>query len=235
MNSASESFASTTPEAIRGRRFNHIETKHSPRRLSFAGDSSLLVGRPSVSVVGSRKASSAGLQFATQLARWLVDHGAVVVSGLAAGIDTAAHEAAIAAAGRTVAVLGTSLAQSYPVSNRALQLTIMREHLALSQFPIGAPSRPGNFPLRNRTMALLSDATVIVEAAEKSGSLHQGWEALRLGRPLFFAARMLEDPSLTWTREFERYGALPLAEDEFPLLEEFLPEPVDAAHAGSPF
>ena len=235
MNSSPDSFASTTPELIRGRRLNDVEAKHSPRALSYAGDARLLVGRPSVSVVGSRKASPEGRHFAAALARWLVERGAVVVSGLAEGIDTAAHEAAIAAAGRTVAVLGTSLVQAYPAANRALQLTIMRDHLALSQFPVGVPSRPGNFPLRNRTMALLSDATVIVEAAEKSGSLHQGWEALRLGRPLFFAARMLEDPALTWTREFERYGALPLEADKFTLLEEFLPEPVDAAHAGAPF
>ena len=100
----------------------------------------------------------------------------------------------------------------------------MRDHLAVSQFAPGVPSQRGNFPMRNRTMALLSDATVIVEAADKSGSLHQGWEALRLGRPLFLFESLLRDPSLTWPAEMERYGAHAIAPGGVDLLFELLPE-----------
>jgi DNA processing protein len=131
---------------------------------------------------------------------------------------------AIAAGGRTIAVLGTPLADAYPAKNRALQQRIMREHLAVSQFAPGVPTRPANFPIRNRTMALLSDATIIVEASEKSGSLHQGWEALRLGRPLFVLRSQFDDPELLWPRELERYGAQPLDLNDLEALVEALPE-----------
>ena len=100
----------------------------------------------------------------------------------------------------------------------------MREHLAVSQFASGVPSQRGNFPMRNRTMALLSDATVIVEAGEKSGSLHQGWEALRLGRPLFLFESLLRDASLSWPAEMERYGAQAYVTGGLDSLFEFLPE-----------
>ena len=100
----------------------------------------------------------------------------------------------------------------------------MQEHLAVSQFAPGVPSRPGNFPMRNRTMALLSDATVIVEAGEKSGSLHQGWEALRPGRPLFLLESLLRDSALSWAREMEGYGAQALVLENLELLFELLPE-----------
>src|SRR5207249_3924513 len=98
---------------------------------------------------------------------------------------TEAHKAAIDANGVTIAVLGTSLHQTYPLENVALQSAIMRSHLAVSQFDDRHPTSPRNFVLRNRTMALIADASVIVESGEGGGSLHQGWEALRLGRPLF--------------------------------------------------
>jgi len=203
---------------------NDVEKKNAPRRLFVAGDRSLLHAGPRVSIVGSRKASPAGLGNARRLSETLVARGAVVVSGLAEGIDTAAHEGAIASRGRTIAVLGTPLDESFPSKNRALQELIMREHLAVSQFGPGVPSQPGNFPMRNRTMALLSDCTVIVEAGEKSGSLHQGWEALRLGRPLFLPESLLRDPALSWAREMEGYGAQALVLENLELLFELLPE-----------
>jgi predicted Rossmann fold nucleotide-binding protein DprA/Smf involved in DNA uptake len=82
----------------------------------------------------------------------------------------------------------------------------VRDHLAVSQYPVGSPVQRKNFPLRNRTMALISDATLIIEAGETSGSLSQGWEALRLGRPLFVAESMTEDPSFKWPDEMLHYG-----------------------------
>jgi len=147
-----------------------------------------------------------------------------VLSGLAKGVDTVAHETAISCGGRTVAVIGTPLNKFYPVENRALQQQLMREHLVVSQFAEGAPGGRKNFPMRNRTMALLSDATVIVEAGEKSGTLHQGWEALRLGRLLFLLESVASNPDLSWPKEMIRYGAQVLTRENLPTVLEHLPK-----------
>lgn len=219
----SYSFEELDPREILGP-LNEVERKNAPRRLFLAGDRTLLTWGRRVSIVGSRNASVRGLADARRLAEDLVRRHAVIVSGLAEGIDTAAHEAAIAAGGRTLAVLGTPLDEFFPAKNRALQERIMREHLAVSQFAPGVPSQRGNFPMRNRTMALLSDATVIIEAGEKSGSLHQGWEALRLGRQLFLAESLLRDASLTWPAEMERYGAQAYVSGDADSLFDLLPE-----------
>ncbi|HEY6359354.1 MAG TPA: DNA-processing protein DprA, partial [Vicinamibacterales bacterium] len=157
---------------------NDVERKNAPRQLFFAGHLGLMEAGPRVSIIGSRKASAHGLNNARGLAAWLVRQGAVVVSGLADGVDAAAHKGAIDARGRTIAVIGTPLDKVYPAKNRQLQTRLMRAHLVLSQFPSGHAVHPKNFPIRNRTMALLSHATIIVEAADDSGALHQGWEAL---------------------------------------------------------
>jgi hypothetical protein len=122
-------------------------------------DTGILGEGARVSIVGSRKASPEGLRRASKLAGLLAGRGIVIVSGLAEGIDTAAHTAAIHRGGRTIAVLGTPLDQVFPRQNAALQDQIMRDHLAVSQFPAGNPIQRKNFPLRNRTMALISDAT----------------------------------------------------------------------------
>lgn len=214
---------------------NEVEKKHAPAMLYVAGRPEILLAGARVSIVGSRKASKQGLDNAWTLSEQLSLRGVVIVSGLAEGIDTSAHMAAIGANGRTVGVLGTPLDEFYPAKNRGLQTLIMREHLCISQFPTGAPSMRGNFPMRNRTMALISDATVIVEAGEKSGSLHQGWEALRLGRPLFLFESIFEDTSLTWPKEMERYGAQVISLGSLDLLFEFLPERTGEAAAAMPF
>ena len=136
----------------------------------------------------------------------------MVVSGLAKGIDTSAHRSAIDAGGRTIAVLGNPLEQFYPRENRELQQEIADNHLLVSQFPAGHPAGRGNFPRRNRTMALLTDATVIVEASDGSGTISQGWEALRLGRRLFVMRSVMENPALEWPAEMRQYGAETLSE-----------------------
>lgn len=205
-------------------RLNEVERKNAPKQLFFAGDRSILRTGARISIVGSRKASAGGRTLSRSIAEIAASRGAVVVSGLAEGIDTEAHEAAMAVGGRTMAVLGTSLDEAFPTKNRALQGRIMRDHLAVTQFGTGVPLRPGNFPMRNRTMALFSDATVIVEAGEKSGSLHQGWEALRLGRPLFLTEGSVFDASLSWPAEFMNYGAVMLPSNRIELLFEFVPE-----------
>ena len=203
---------------------NDVERKHAPETLYTAGDIGLLRSGPRVSVVGSRKASEEGIRRARLLTKALVSRHAVVVSGLAEGIDTAAHETAIELGGRTVAVLGTPLDKVFPAKNRPLQERIMREYLAVSQFPSGSATHPSSFPMRNRTMALLTDATVIVEAGEKSGTLHQGWEALRLGRLLFLMESVATNPALSWPAEMIRYGAQVLARDNLDEALYYLPE-----------
>jgi len=195
-----------TPTEVLGV-LNDVEAKNAPRTLYLMGDRALLDAGPRVSIVGARKASAAGLCRAATYARRVVEAGGVVVSGLAEGIDTAAHEAAIDAGGRTIAVLGTSLDGVYPAANRRLQEKIGRDHLLVTQFGPGMPIGRKNFPMRNRTMALLSHATLIVEAGEASGSLHQGWEALRLGRLLVLDEEIANDRSLKWPAEMIRYGA----------------------------
>jgi len=212
-----------TSEELLGQ-LNAVERKHTPARLFVAGDVELVRRGPRVSVVGSRKASEEALRRTRSLVGSLVEHGMIVVSGLAEGIDTAAHETALARGGHTIAVLGTPLDQVYPAKNRALQERLMREELVISQFPPGAPIQPKNFPIRNRTMALLSDATVIVEASEKSGTLHQGWEALRLGRLLFLLESVAMNPALSWPAEMIRYGAQVLSRENLEFVLEEMPE-----------
>lgn len=193
---------------------NDVEKKYAPKQLFIAGKLPIPLHSPRVAVIGSRKASSRGLRAASDIAHVLARHNVIVVSGLAEGIDRAAHTSAIEANGRTIAVLGTPLDRFYPRENAKLQELIMQEHLAVSQFPIGYPIMPKNFVIRNRTMALIADASIIVEAGNSSGSLHQGWEALRLGRPLFIWSPLLHDPSLSWTKKMVAYGAMEFAEPE---------------------
>ena len=153
---------------------NDVETKYAPARLYTAGPMPVPLPRPRAAIIGSRRASEKGLDVAAKIATTLVKKAVIIVSGLAEGIDTAAHRAAIKAGGRTVAVLGTPLDRTYPKKNESLQNEIMRDHLAVSQFPVGYPVQPQNFVIRNRTMALIANASIIVEAGETSGSLHQG-------------------------------------------------------------
>jgi DNA processing protein len=193
---------------------NSVEQRNAPKVLFFSGNPDLLHTHVRVAVVGARRASDAGLRRAARLVRALVERGMSVVSGLAAGIDTAAHRAAIGARGNTIAILGSPLDVAYPTRNLDLQRSIMRDHLAISQFPSGHPVLRTNFPQRNRTMALLSDATVIVEASDGSGTLSQGWEAIRLGRPLFLLRSVVDDPGLRWPAEMVQYGAYCVSELE---------------------
>lgn len=194
---------------------SEVERKNAPKTLYAEGEKTLVTSGLRVSVVGSRKVSQKGERRAAAVTKALVDKDIIVVSGLAKGVDTIAHTTAICAGGRTIAVLGTPLDKAYPAENKELLYTIKRDHLAISQFPLGCSSPPRNFPIRNRTMALISDATIIIEASEKSGTLHQGWEALRLGRLLFLLESVVNDTNLTWPTEMLKYGAQVLNREVF--------------------
>ncbi len=173
-----------------------------------------LVESPCVALVGSRQPSPAGLRRARTLAKQLAGADWTLVSGLAAGIDSAVHRAAIACGGRTIAVLGTPLTQAYPPENAALQDEIAESFLIVSQVPVlrherqGWRERSGWFPHRNATMSALTAATVIVEAGETSGTLHQARAALAQGRRLFILESCFQVAGLTWPERFERLGAL---------------------------
>lgn len=184
-----------------------VELMHAPGALYVAGDVALLEGTRRVAIVGSREASEAAIRRARKLASLLAREGVVVVSGLAKGVDHAAHHGAIAAGGRTVAVIGTPLDRAYPAEHGELQEQLAREHLVISQFKAGARVFPSNFVARNRTMALLVHASVIVEAGDGSGTLSQAAETQRLGRPLFLMRSVLERAGLEWPKRFMDAGA----------------------------
>jgi len=203
---------------------NAVERKHAPSALYISGDIKFCRDYPRVSVIGTRDVSSDGAKRARDLTRILVSQGITVVSGLARGVDTCAHKGAVEYGGKTIAVLGTPLDESYPAENADLQKLIMAEHLAVSQFSNDMAVRRNNFPIRNRTMALISHATVIVEAGDGSGTLHQGWEALRLGRPLFIMESLTRRNDLKWPKEMLEYGAQTLSRDKMDILFEFLPQ-----------
>jgi DNA processing protein len=210
-----------------------VELRNAPAQLHVTGYPELVQQGRRVAIVGSRDASELGLRRAARLAHALVDQQITVVSGLARGIDTAAHRATIERGGHTIAVLGTPLDQCNPRANEPLQNEIGERHLLISQFAIGQPTQRSHFVLRNRTMALVSHASVIVEAGEGSGSLSQGWEALRLGRPLFLMKSLFENPALKWPTEMLDYGALILSEPEELLAA--LPQPQDFEPQDAPF
>jgi DNA processing protein len=145
-------------------------------------------------------------------------------------VDTAVHTATINAEGYTIAVLGTPLSRVNPPSNAELQRRIMVDHMAVTQFGDNDPIFPSNFVVRNRTMALIADASVIVESGDTGGSLSQGWETLRLGRPLFVHDQEFGKPSITWPEKMARYGAIRFREPSD--IVEFLPSAVpDPEHA----
>jgi DNA processing protein len=149
-------------------------------------------------VIGSRQASSAGIGRARVAVEELVDAGYTVVSGLAAGVDTAAHNAALERGGRTVAVIGTGLERAYPPQNALLQRTIAETGAVVSQFlPDAGPERP-HFPLRNAVMSGLAVATLVVEASQTSGARTQVRSALAHGRPVLLAGALLDQQ---WARE----------------------------------
>lgn len=180
--------------------------------------------------MGTRQPSPDGAKRTRQLVRQLLAADAVVVSGLARGIDTLAHAHALDHGGRTVAVLGTPLDVASPAENAALQERIGAHGLLVSEFAPGSVVTRRNFPRRNRTMALLSDATVIVEAGATSGTVSQGWEAVRLGRPLFLL-RSLVDVGHAWTKDLIAHGAFVLHDVE-QVLEVV---PTEMVHDTAPF
>jgi DNA processing protein len=173
-----------------------------------------LVNSRSVAVVGTRKPTPEGRKRTRQLVLKLVEDNFTIVSGLAAGIDTAAHQTAIGAGGRTIAVIGTPLSLSYPRENAELQRRIASEFLLISQVPVRRYETQNFhqkrlfFPERNITMSALTEATIIVEAGETSGTLVQARAALQQRRKLFILDSCFRKKTLTWPRKYEERGGI---------------------------
>lgn len=201
-------YSSIQLKDLLGRPLNNIEKTYAPKIIFYKGSMEIPIPCPRVSIIGSRDASEKGLLEAKKISKILVENDVIIVSGLAKGIDTVGHKTAIKYGGKTIAVIGTPLNKVYPKENTELQEEIMKNHLVISQYPVGHPTTPKDFIFRNRTMALISDATVIVEAGESSGSLHQGWETLRIGRPLFICKDVVENKKLEWPKKMLKYGAM---------------------------
>jgi DNA processing protein len=171
------------PERLRG--------IHQAPPVLFARGS-LLARDTAVSVVGSREASARGLSIAATVARELISRDVTVVAGLALGIDTTAHRAALDAGGRTVAIIGTGINKVYPAANRDLHEEISQKGLLLSQFWPDAPPQRHTFLMRNATMSGYGQATIVVEAGEKSGARAQARMAVEHGRPVIMTDIVVE-------------------------------------------
>ena len=193
-----------------------------PPAVLFSSGTFMARDLVSIAVVGSRYASPAGIIFAEKLTSDLARNGVAVVSGLAVGIDSAAHRGALKAGGRTLAVLGCGLDVDYPTVNADLKQAIARSGALLTEFPLGTPPTPGNFPLRNRIISGLSLGVVVVEAAERSGSLITARFALEQGREVFAVPGVAGSMRSTGTHRLIRQGAK-LVESVEDILEEIRP------------
>lgn len=182
------------------------ETSQPPWVLYYRGRLEL-ASRPSVAMVGTRVPTAYGRKVGEMLAAQLSAAGLTVVSGLARGIDSVCHEAAMEGAGGTIAVVATGLDKVYPPENRELERQISRAGLVLSEYPAGTPSHPGLFPQRNRIIAGLALGTVVVEADSRSGSLITADAALEAGRDVFAVPGPLTSPKSRGALELIKQGA----------------------------
>jgi DNA processing protein len=169
-----------------------------------------LLCRPAVAVVGARSCSPYGAQVARMLGRELAAAGLVVVSGLARGVDGEAHRGALEAGGATVGVLGCGVDRDYPAAHRELAARIRESGLVVAEYPPGVEPAPWRFPARNRLIAGLSGATVVVEARERSGALITADLALEEGREVFAVPGEITSALSVGTNDLLRLGATPL-------------------------
>jgi DNA processing protein len=189
------------------------ELSDAPPVLAVRGDPAALAA-PAVAIVGSRAASAYGREVATRVAGDLAAAGLVVVSGLAFGIDAAAHEAALAAGGRTVAVQACGLDRVYPIAHRALAERIAKSGAVLTEFAVGVPPMRAFFPLRNRLISGLARALIVVEARERSGSLVTARHAADQGIDVFAVPGPIGVPNHVGTNRLLRDGVAPLLDTE---------------------
>ncbi|WP_277186642.1 DNA-processing protein DprA [Caballeronia sp. BR00000012568055] len=215
-------------------------TMPDPPPLLYAKGRLELLQSRAVAIVGSRHATPQGLEDARRFARALSDAGLAVASGLAVGIDAAAHRGALLGRSGTIAVVGTGLDLVYPSVNRDLAHEIARDGVILSEWPLGTPARSANFPQRNRLIAGLSSGVLIVEAAMRSGSLITARLANEMGRDIFAMPGSIHSPLSRGCHRLIKQGAK-LVETPEEVLEEFgitraaskAPKPVSASWASA--
>ena len=195
-----------------------LEIADPPLALHYRGDLSLLA-KPSVAMVGSRRASPYAVNAAHHLGRQVASTGLVVVSGLARGVDAASHSAALDAGGKTIAVLGTGIDVVYPRSHARLFKRIETEGAIVTEFPPGTPPKPEHFPIRNRVISGLAHGTVIIEATSRSGSLITARMAAEQGREVFAVPGSIFSAGSEGTHRLIQYGAK-LVHDVNDILEE---------------
>ncbi|MDQ2736181.1 MAG: DNA-processing protein DprA [Pseudomonadota bacterium] len=191
-----------------------------------------LLNATSIAIVGSRNPTAQGLDNARAFAAYLSRAGFVIVSGLALGIDGAAHEGALEGGGGTIAVVGTGLDRVYPARHRALAHRITADGLIVSEFSIGTPALTPNFPIRNRIIAGLSRGTLVVEAAVQSGSLITARLAADNGRDVFAIPGSIHSPQARGCHALIKQGAK-LVDAAADILEEYAAAPVSRGLPGS--
>lgn len=209
-----------------------LQIADPPLLLHAQGHIGLLT-RPAIAIVGTRHPTAQGLDHARAFSRALSQAGYVVVSGLALGIDGAAHAGALEGPGRTIAVTGTGLDQVYPRRHQALAQRIAAEGLVLSEYVLGTAPLPAHFPRRNRLIAGLSLGTLVVEAALQSGSLITARLAAEQGREVFAIPGSIHAPQARGCHALIRQGAK-LVEQASDILEELPPLTMDPAGAPAP-
>ena len=190
-----------------------LELPQQPSELYAIGRSSAL-SKPRVAIVGTRNCTGYGERATKTLTRALVRAGASVISGMARGIDAAAHRTAIEEGGNTVAVLGTGIDVPYPVGHRALHRMIAEKGLVLSENPPGAHAHKGAFPRRNRIIAALAPVTIVVEAGFRSGALNTASQALELNRTVAAVPGPIDSEQSRGSNQLLRDGATVIAAPE---------------------
>ncbi|HKU62528.1 MAG TPA: DNA-processing protein DprA [Gemmatimonadales bacterium] len=191
-----------------------FRTIAEPPAVVFLLGHAELLGRPAVAVVGSRDHTPYGADVARAIAWQSASSGAVVVSGMARGLDAVAHHAALDAGGRSIGVLGNGLGVVYPSANRRLYEAMADRGLLLTEFPPGERPHAGSFPRRNRLISALARVTVVVEAAIGSGALITADAALEQGREVMAVPGPITSPQSAGTNRLIRDGATPLLEAE---------------------
>ncbi len=182
-----------------------------PPPVLYSSGSLAMATPPVVAIVGTRTATAYGERVTREIAGALARGGACVVSGMARGIDGAAHRAALAVGGRSAAVLGTGVDVAYPAAHRALHAELGRSGLLLSELPPGERADGGSFPRRNRIIAALAAVTIVVEAGARSGALITASHALELGRTVAAVPGPIDSPQSAGSNELLRDGAVVIA------------------------
>jgi len=190
-----------------------------PPLLFLTGDPAAL-SAPQLAIIGSRHPSAGGVRNARDFARHLAAAGLTITSGLALGVDTAAHQGALAGMGRTVAVTATGPDRIYPAANRDLAREITRHGAVVTEFPVGVTARPQHFPRRNRIISGLSAGTLVVEAGVRSGSLITARYALEQDREVFAIPGSIHNPLARGCHALIRSGSAKLVETARDIMEE---------------